>query len=130
LSISCDANPKNGTSPLNVLLNANAQGGNGSYSYAWNFNDGQSQNTINNFVQHLFANSGSYTPNVVVIDGSGNMASALCPRITVQNPQYPISASCIANPTTGDSPLQVAFIGQASGGLEHSHTNGLIMIHI
>ena len=117
LTVSCSANPASGQAPLTTTYSATVSGGSGIYnSYYWNFNDGQTQTTSTNNVQHTYQNSGTYNGIITVTDNQGHTATANCPTITVTPQPIPITVSCNAYPTNGTTPLDVAFTATATGG--------------
>lgn len=115
LRVSCSADPVSGTVPLSTNFTASVSGGSGVYnSYSWNFNDGNTQLTSSNNVQHKYNNYGNYKGIVTVTDNQGNSETAQCPEIIVK--PINLSVSCSASPTSGMAPLGVNFFANPSGG--------------
>ena len=109
-----NASPTSGNSPLTVYFTGNATGGTPPYLYYWNFGDGQSSNQQN--PSHIYNSAGNYTTTLTVTDSNNNQDSDSL-IITVTTPIYPLVASCIASPTSGDVPFTVYFTGNATGGI-------------
>jgi gliding motility-associated-like protein len=61
-------NPLNGCSPQNVNFSINAPG---PVRYTWDFDDGQTLDTIASSITHTYADYGSFQPKVIVRDPSG-----------------------------------------------------------
>jgi PKD repeat protein len=115
LSASCYANPTSGYAPLGVNLNAHVTGGNGQYTYTWAFGDGSSAQTSQNYISHIY-NIGNYAPALTVRDSDNKAITVQCGNIVANQPIKPITITCSANPTSGNTPLSVAFTTQTSGG--------------
>jgi PKD repeat protein len=104
----CVAEPDNGNAPLTAELTVDVYGGSGIYTdYAWNFDDGKYQNTIENSILHTYYDIGSYNPSVVVTDNKGNTGKIICDNVEVTG--YVPDLECIADPTYGNAPLDVTF---------------------
>jgi PKD repeat protein len=118
LTISCDANPRNGTAPLDVFYIAYVSGGSGVYnSYQWTFGDSTSSTSSTNYIDHRYNGQGTYYGTVRVTDSKGRSASTSCPMIRVNQPVSPVIVSCTANPLNGEAPLNTLFTSTASGGV-------------
>lgn len=104
-------NPTSGPSPLTVQFNGTPTGGCPDYTYAWNFGDDGTSSEQN--PSHTYETMGDYFATLTVTDSKGNTSqnsvsiAVGCPRIT-------ITAS--GNPTSGEAPLTVNFMGSAGGG--------------
>jgi PKD repeat protein len=117
LTVSCNANPTQGNAPLQTTFTANVNGGSGSYSnYHWDFKDGSSQNTNNNYIQHTYNNPGQYNTVITVTDSNNNQATATCQTVNVLPPIAQLQVSCAASPRQGYAPLLANFVATASGG--------------
>jgi PKD repeat protein len=75
LAVACQAEPREGTVPLNVKFNAQASGGNGAFDYLWDFGDGGTSTQVN--PSHLFTVPGAY--NVIVRASSAGLSGS-CQR--------------------------------------------------
>jgi PKD domain/Galactose oxidase, central domain len=73
-TVTASAAPGASTSPLSVLLSANAAGGTGPYTIAWNFGDGTAGAGAS--VSHTFPIGGTYSPRVWYNDSRGGSASS------------------------------------------------------
>jgi len=119
ITVSCTANPLDGYTPLNIQLNAQANGGRGTYTYTWNFGDSSTTKTTSNKISsYIYQYSGTYSTSVTVKDSLGNTKSAACGQVIVHEKiqPKPLTASCNANPTNGNAPLTVSFNGIANDG--------------
>lgn len=67
LTVSCTAAPQSGPPPLHVDFTADATGGNGNYTFQWDFGDGNSSNTRN--PSHTYNTSGNFDAVVTVTSG-------------------------------------------------------------
>ena len=105
------ANPTSGTSPLTVNFTGDDSfDPNGDpLTYFWDFGDGNSSTDAN--PTHIFTNVGSYSVSLTVEDGNGGTDNTTL-TITV-NPATP-TACFTATPTSGNSPLNVAFDASCS----------------
>jgi PKD repeat protein len=65
LTVSCSATPQSGNAPLEVTFNAQGTGGDGSYTYDWDFGDGSQHATTQN-PTHQYTTAGNYTATVTV----------------------------------------------------------------
>ncbi|UCF09845.1 MAG: PKD domain-containing protein [Candidatus Bipolaricaulota bacterium] len=103
------ATPETGPAPLAVSFNAaDSTDPDGSIStYTWSFGDGQSGVGVSGM--HVYANPGTYSAVLTVIDNGGDMATA-SKTITVTAPENaPPVADISATPTSGPAPLTVSF---------------------
>ncbi|MDO1499265.1 PKD domain-containing protein [Winogradskyella maritima] len=84
----------------------------GPLTYAWNFDDGGTSNTINH--EHTFMSSGTYTVSLTITDSS-NVTDTDSITITVNDPPNQIPQAIIdADPISGTAPLDVQFNGSNS----------------
>jgi PKD repeat protein len=110
------ANPTLGESPLDVIFDASGStDSDGTVdSYAWDFGDGATGSgaTIN----HTYS-AGTYTATLTVTDNDGATdTSTRLIQVTSPPVNQPPNASFSANPTSGESPLDVSF--DASGSTD------------
>ncbi|MGV8150720.1 MAG: PKD domain-containing protein [Candidatus Woesearchaeota archaeon] len=96
LSVACNANPVTGNAPLTTTFTATPSGGSGYYTnYAWNFGDGNSQNTQSNTNTHTYNVANTYYSSVTVTDSQNNVASADCGAIIVNAEELELDVSYI-----------------------------------
>ena len=86
-----------------ITFTASASGGaGGPYTYTWDFGDGTA--ATGPIVMHSFANPGSFTPKVTVVDGSGSSQQTLLATIVVR------SSSAVSPPVAlATSPTLLVF---------------------
>jgi len=70
LSVAVAASPLSGPDPLAVTFSTSASGGEGGYTFSWDFGDGASS-TLED-PAHTFSGAGTYTVAVTVHDSGGN----------------------------------------------------------
>ncbi|MEQ8677991.1 MAG: PKD domain-containing protein, partial [Aggregatilineales bacterium] len=99
------------SSPLTVDFNATISGGDGNYTVAWDFGDGNVGNGIT--TQHPYAAGGTYTVNVTVTDTANSTPATASQQVTVTEALAPLQISFTA---TESSPLTVDFNATISGG--------------
>jgi len=108
------ANTTQGTAPLTVQFTGSAStDDNAIIQYAWDFKDGGTATTVN--PSHTFNEAGTYVVALTVSDDEGLTHSNTI-TITVNAPpqnQAPV-AVVSANPTSGEAPLAVQFLGNSS----------------
>jgi PKD repeat protein len=114
--VTCNATPNDISKPLNVAFTSSATGGTGSYTYTWNYGDGQTTSTTQNNIQHLYPNEGTYNPTLTIKDSNNNVAQVSCGTVTINNPITPITATCSISQTSGIKPLNVIFTSNVNGG--------------
>ncbi len=107
--VSCNADPSVIVSPDDVHFRATPDGGNGTFTYAWNFGDGATsadQNPV-----HRYQTPGTYPVTVTATSG-GQSASCVT---SVSAFKTRLKVACDATPTSGTPPLTVNFSANASG---------------
>jgi PKD repeat protein len=118
LTATCNANPTNGTNPLDVEFTTTTIGGIGPYAYIWTYDDGQ-VGIDSDATNHTY-NTGTYSPTVTIIDSINNRLTTRCGRITVtDNNVTPtnMTVSCFAMPDSGTAPLTVLLNTIVSNGI-------------
>jgi PKD repeat protein len=116
LSATAGATPKTGNAPLSVSFTGSATGGKAPYSYSWNFGDGSALSTAQN-PSHTYTAACTCTATLTVTDSSTPAKTATSSvTVTVSAVGNPLTATAAANPTSGQTPLSVAFTGTAAGG--------------
>lgn len=116
LSATAAATPKTGNAPLSVAFTGSATGGKAPYSYSWNFGDGSALSTAQN-PSHTYTAACTCTATLTVTDSSSPAVTATSTvMVTVSAVGNPLTATAAANPTSGQTPLNVAFTGTAAGG--------------
>jgi len=109
------ANPTSGEAELTVNFYVTASGGTEPYEYDWNFNDGGG--SAQKDPVHLFADAGSYTVILTIVDANYNSIIKNV-VVTVTGEAAPLSVSASGNPLSGAPPLSVLFGATGSGGSE------------
>ncbi|WP_307795321.1 PKD domain-containing protein [Actinacidiphila acididurans] len=116
LTATAAASPTTGNAPLGVSFTGSATGGKSPYSYSWNFGDGSAASTAQN-PSHTYTAAGTYTATLTVTDGSAPANTATSKvTVTVSAVGNPLTATASAIPTSGQTPLNVAFTGTGTGG--------------
>ena len=115
LTATASGTPTTGNAPVSVAFTSAGSGGTGPYTYSWNFGDGSTGTGQN--PTHTYTAAGTYTAIVTVTDSANpaNTATANV-AVTVSAAGQPLTASAAATPTSGQTPLNVAFTGTAAGG--------------
>ena len=101
----------NESSPLNIDFSATASGGDGVYTFSWDFGDGNvgtGQNT-----SHAYGAGATYDVTLTISDGSGNTPAVVSQQVTATEAVIPIAGSFTTNES---SPLNIDFSATASGG--------------
>src|SRR5438128_2456480 len=93
-----------------VSFVASASGGTGTYTYAWAFGDGASANTA--AATHAYGSAATYSVKVWVNDSGG---ASVAPQSTLTVNPLPAASASPATTTT-DVGVNVALMGQATGG--------------
>ena len=107
------ATPSNGLTRLTVQFNCPAVDAGGNLIVSWNWNFGDSSNTISTVQNpsHTYTNAATFFPTLTCINAYGNTVIGAGPAITV-NPLPPIQFT--ATPTKGlPPPLSVHFTSPA-----------------
>lgn len=73
LAISAASDTTGGIAPLSVIFNTQVSGGQGPYTYSWDFGDGQT--SIDSSPAHAYNTEGSYRAKVTVTDSLGRTAT-------------------------------------------------------
>jgi len=105
--------PNSGSAPLVVSFDASSSSDTNGIivAYRWEFGDGATGS--GKVRTHTYELPGAYTATLTVTDNHGAEASA---SQAIQVAQAAITASFVANPTSGESPLSVDF--DASGSFD------------
>jgi len=106
------ADDSDGLAPLPVAFTCEATGGNPPVTIAWSFGDGTTGSGA--ATSHTYVTPGTFTAWCTVTDGDGDQASDDV-AITVLADTAPI-VSISAAPASGRAPLDVSFVGVATGG--------------
>ena len=93
-----------------VNFSARAAGGTPPYTFAWSFGDGGTGGNLAN-ITHIYTTNGPFGATVTVTDALGAVAQASL------NISIKLEALAGSSTTSGASPLTVAFVGQAQGGV-------------
>jgi PKD repeat protein len=111
-SANASATPATGRAPLPVDFFANATGGNGTLTYAWDFGDGNTSTDQN--PSHTFNTPGTYNVSLIVTDGDGSTDGSSVTVEVLDDAQPTVSAS--ATPDTGIAPINIQFDATVSAG--------------
>jgi len=112
LACEATANPTTGSPTLAVQFAGSISGGCPPHTYLWDFGDGATSTGLS--PSHLYQAVGNYTAQLTVTDAKGMVVKASAPVIAVTCP--PMSCKAGANPTSGTTPLSIAFSASAEGG--------------
>jgi PKD repeat protein len=94
--VSCAADPEEATAPASISFRADASGGNGSFSYRWDFGDGTTSTEASPV--HTYAAPGAFRQALTVTSGG---ASATCGNlVTIDGPFH---VTCKATPAGGNA---------------------------
>ena len=106
--------PTSGETPLNVNF-TNLTSGDVS-GYSWDFGDGNGSSATN--PSHVYTSAGTYTVSLIAT-GPGGSDTAVCSScITVEDPPPPPPVAAFSlTPSSGESPLSVAFTNESSGDI-------------
>jgi len=102
--------PTSGTSPLTVAFTD--QSTNTPTSWAWNFGDSTTSTTKN--PSHTYANAGTYTVSLTAGNAGGSNTLTKSNYIVVSQPVVKPVAAFVGSPTSGTSPLIVAFTDEST----------------
>ena len=107
--------PSSGVIPLDVSFAVEGSGGSGSYTYSWDFGDGESSDQQN--PTHPYDTAGTYDVEVTVTDAvdPDNSTTGLLTVMALDQP-VTLSVGISASPTSGNAPLAVTFTATISGG--------------
>ncbi|MFC2095737.1 PKD domain-containing protein [Candidatus Bipolaricaulota bacterium] len=121
---SFDVAPISGPSPLFVEVNASSSidPDGDTLTYSWDFGDGSFGSGVT--ATHTYPVDGQYTIRLTVMDSQGQPGTA-AQTISVAQPSNVPAASFVASPSSGGTPLIVAFNGAAS-----SDPNGSIVTYM
>jgi len=116
--------PTNGTIPLTIVFNSQANGGTGPYTYEWVFGDGQSATVPSSastsiLYTNIYNAAGAYDPTLKVSDSVGNVVNANCGHIIVNSivpPNNNLGVACVVLPNVGVAPLNVAVTSIITNG--------------
>jgi PKD repeat protein len=115
LSATAGGSPSTGNAPLSVSFTGSATGGTAPYTFSWNFGDGATSTAQN--PTHTYSAAGTFTATLTVTDSSSPAKTATSTvTTTVSAVGNPLAATASATPTSGQTPLSVAFSGVATGG--------------
>jgi PKD repeat protein len=94
--LACAADPAEGIAPVAVSFRADAQGGNGTFAYRWDFGDGTSSTATSAI--HTYATAGAYRQVLTVTSGG---ASAVCSNVVTVYGVFRVT--CRATPVGGNA---------------------------
>ena len=115
LSVSVSASPASGSAPLKVALQANVTGGVSPYGIQWSLGDGGNGTGV--YVEHTYANPGTYTAWAYVWDSQDHHANrSVQVDVSPSSGPGPLLASLTASPAQGSEPLNVTLNVSAKGG--------------
>ncbi len=90
------ASPSLGIAPLAVSFSGNASGGEGPYTYSWDFGDGSSSSLQN--PSHTYTQSGNFTAILTVIDNQGSEESeSTIVSVTAETAETQLSISAVTD---------------------------------
>jgi PKD repeat protein len=109
------ASPMSGNKPLTVYFTGEVYGGDWPYTYRWTFGDGSS--STGRTPTHTYASTGTYTASFRVTDDDGDTDTESVTINVYSGYESDIpTAYAYVNPSSGKSPLTVAFSGFVAGG--------------
>lgn len=116
LTVDASVSPAEGVAPFQATFNASATGGEGPYTFRWNFGDGTAVSTVANGT-HTFARAGNYTVSVSVEDAYGSYVNESL-RVEATQPAPPVLKPPNNSETTG---LEIGIaigivVGAVAGG--------------
>ncbi len=105
-----DGNPSTGSAPLSVQFVAgNSSDDNAITSYFWDLKDGATSTTLNPY--HTYTTPGTYEVELTVTDAAGLTDTKTITIVVNEAENQAPVAVVSANPTTGNAPLNVQFVG-------------------
>ena len=104
--------PTSGTSPLTVAFSNTSTGS--ITGYAWTFGDGGTSTAAS--PSHIYSAAGTYTVSLTVTGPGGSNTLTRTNYVTVTAPPRPV-AQFTGSPTSGTSPLTVAFSNTSTGSI-------------
>lgn len=110
LSCSASAQPSVGNAPLDVLFTGVASNGTPPYTFSWDYADGSPADPNQNPL-HQFGSLGRYEVTLTVTDSVAETA-----QCTTNVKVTDLTCLAIADPNTGDAPLDVHFGADAFAG--------------
>jgi YVTN family beta-propeller protein len=123
LELSISATPATGPAPLDVNLQATAEGGTGPYTFEWDFGDNSTAITgtdqVTSSVSHDYLVQGTYAAMVFVNDSTGRQAMTgvfISAYGSASSGQGQLVAFVTAMSTSGTAPLTVTFTPAVIGG--------------
>ncbi|MEQ8200944.1 MAG: PKD domain-containing protein [Syntrophomonadaceae bacterium] len=109
-----NATPTSGTAPLPVAFTSSSTG-TAPLTYAWDFdNDGNVDSTDQN-PSYEYTQAGTYSVRLTVTNAAGSDDEIKTDYITVDAPDMAPVAAFSATPTSGTTPLTVAFTDESTG---------------
>lgn len=105
------ASPISGKAPLTVKFTDQSTGSPSSWN--WSFGDGT--NSTQKSPTHIYSAAGNYTVGLTVSNQNGNNTETKTGYINVIPVSSKLVAAFSASPTTGNAPLNVAFIDTSTG---------------
>jgi PKD repeat protein len=111
LTASIAASTTSGTTPLVVNFTSTVAGGDGAYTYLWNFGDGTTANTAN--PTKTYNSGGNFSVTLTVTDGASHVVISNTINMTAWSPMTVASSATPTNIIVGQS---ITFTAQALGG--------------
>ncbi len=111
LTASISASATSGTTPLAVNFTSTVAGGNGTYTYLWNFGDGTTANTAN--PTKTYTTAGNYSVTLQVTDTAAHTVMSNTINMTTW---APLTVSSSATPTVIIVGSSITFNALAQGG--------------
>ena len=105
--------PTSGTSPLTVAFSNTSTGS--ITGYSWTFGDGGTSTAAS--PSHIYSAAGTYTVSLTVTGPGGSNTQTRTSYVTVTAPPVAPVAQFTGSPTSGNSPLTVAFSNTSTGSI-------------